>query len=302
MSKITELSSKEDGLLNFIMPSERNLRILVVDSLGYLPKLRKMLPEAELFACTPDRDLSESPEYEGLDVEWHIFDYHQEKLPFSMEYFDIIMSDFLLESVENPQDIAAGFSRYIKQTGSLLTSFRNIRFWSVLQEMMEGHYYSVASRLYARPEYERLLYASFYKECHSRAILRKGPEELISRLEICGFENNRQDLETEFWIVKADRSTPEIGALKSFYTQEQRKNLSLLLHRIEYEVETEKSVESFWKLYDEMGLFLEYLGAYVYETVVHRENFSENLREFTKDKSRMEVVEALKPLMESPWG
>ena len=300
MSKLTELVSKEDGLLNFIMPSERQLRILVVDSLGYLPRLRKMLPEAEIFACTPDREKSELSEYAGLDVQWEIMDYHQEILPFPMEYFDIIMSDFLLESVENPQDIAAGFSRYIKETGSLLTSFRNIRFWKVIQEMMEGHYYSVVSRLYARPEYERLLYASFYKECHSRAIQRKGPEELIDSLETCGF-SGRQDLETEFWIVKADRSTPEIGALKSFFTREQRKNLSRLLHRIEYDVETEKSVESFWRLYEEMGLFPEYLGAYVYETVVHRANFIENLRNFTS-KDRMSLLDELEPLVESPWG
>lgn len=301
MSKLTELSSKEDGLLNFIMPSERKLRLLVVDSLGYLPKLRNMLPEAEIFACTPDVEKSRLQEFGGLDVKWHILDYHQDRLPFPMEYFDIIMSDFLLETVENPQDIAAGFSRYIKETGSLLTSFRNIRFWKVLQEMMEGHYYSVVSRLYARPEYERLLYASFYKECHSRAIRREGPKDLIARLTDCGFDNGRQDLETEFWIVKADRSTPEIGALKSFYTKEQRRDLSRLLHRIEYDVETEKSVDSFWELYDEIGLFPEYLGAYVYETVVHRDDFIKHLRMFT-EASRMELVEALEPMMESPWG
>lgn len=264
-------------LLDFLMPEDLFGRILVVESLAYLPGLRQRFPEAEIFAVTAEEELSHGTEYAELEIHWHFLEYRDEPLPFPKEFFDAILSDLTLEYVTNPQDIAAGFSTFLKQTGVWITSFRNIRHWSVLQKLMESHYYGVVSRLYAKFEFENLLYASFYKEVRMMPLVREAPKELLQRLLDCGFENIHGDLETEFWLVRAASSMPELSLLKSMYTYEERKRLSWILHRIEYEVETEANVMEFWQMYDKMVMFADYAAAFIHETVVHRERFYRTL-------------------------
>ena len=165
-----------------------------------------------------------------------MLDYREERLPFELEYFDAIIGDLTLEIVGNAQDIAAGFSTYIKQTGVWLTSFRNLRHWQSLEKIMRGEIFDTVSRLYTRKDFERLMYASFYKDVKFLPLIKKAPVEMLYRLLECGFENFGGDLETEFWLVRAARSMPEISLLKSMYTPEVRAEFSRLIHRIEYDV------------------------------------------------------------------
>ena len=255
-------------LLSFLKGSELPLSILVVESVGYLPALRRLFPRAALYAVTAGGQ-PEGSEYAGLSVHWTALDYLAAPLPFAPETFDYIISDLLLEQAGNPQDIAAGFSRYIKQTGALLTSFRNIRHWSVLEELRDGHYYRVCARLFAKPEFEKLLYASYYKAVRMRAQRRAAPPEVMARLQAAAFENTHDDLETEFWLVYAARSMPELSLLKSFYTQAQRERLSRLLHRIEYGVRAEENIERLQALCTREGIFRDYLEDFVREVVTH---------------------------------
>ena len=274
----------EPKLPDFLRPEDFFERILVVESLSYLPELRQRFPGAEIFAVTAEEEQSRKPEYDGLDVQWRILEYRDEALPFPKEFFDAVFSDLTLEYVTNPQDIAAGFSMFLKQTGVWFTSFRNIRHWSVLEKLMKSHYYGVVSRLYAKIEFENLLYASFYKEVRMMPLVREAPEELLERLLACGFENIHDDLETEFWLVRAARSMPELSLLKSMYTYEERKRLSWILHRIEYDIDTERNVGEFWRIYDEMKLFADYAAAFIHETVVHRERFYRSLIAYSPER------------------
>ena len=185
-----------------------------------------------------------------------------------------------LEVVTNPQDIAAGFSTYLKQTGCWLTSFRNIRHWTVLEKLMRGVFGGIVSRLYTRTEFERLLYASFYKEVRLLPLKKKSPPELLERLIDCGFDNFDDDLQTEFWLVRASRSMPELALLKTMFTSEVRAELSRLLHRIEYGVATADSVEKFWELFDAQGMFTDYAAAFIRSVVMHREQFYRHMKMF----------------------
>lgn len=218
-----------------------------------------------------------------------VLDYLSERLPFEREYFDYIISDLTLEAVANPQDIAAGFSMYLKQTGAFLTSFRNIRHWSVLEEMMEGHFYHLVTRLYAKTDFERLLYASYYKNVRVRPQLRRAEDDIVERLVAAGFENIHEDLETEFWLVRAERSMPEMALLKSMYTKEQRKELSDYLHRIEYDVDAENQCRLFWAFYEQSALFADYVANFIRQAVFHPESFYRRLMKY----SRRELDEIL---------
>ena len=256
-------------LLSFLVPDAAPLRVLVVESLEYLPQLRKMFPKSELHALAAECDPADIP----TGVHWQELDYVTTPLPYERKYFDYIISDLALENVDNPQDIAAGFSLFLKDTGALLTSFRNIRHWSVLQNLMDGHYYSIVSRLYARAEFEKLLYASFYKSVLCQAQQRKAPPGLIDRLVAAGFENHDDDLEAEFYLIRADRSMPELSLIKSMYTSEQRRCIVRLLHRIEYDVVRVESTHSLWDEVTRLNIFPAYLAALIHETVVHTERF-----------------------------
>ena len=264
-------------LLAFLKPNAAPLRTLVVESLSYLHELHRMFPQAELYAVAAEPDEAELDAPQG--VHWQVLDYRAVPLPYSRNFFDYIISDLTFEQVDNPQDIAAGFSMFLKETGALLTSFRNIRHWSVLQNLMEGHYYNIVSRLYARPEFENLLYASFYKSVRVRQQQRESPDGLIERLIAAGFENECNDLETEFYLVRADRSMPELSLLKSMYTLAEREQMVRLIHRIEYDVECSTSVSSLWEIVDWLGVFPAYLSSLVRETVVHTKTFYQRLSE-----------------------
>lgn len=256
-------------LLSFLLPDAAPLRVLVVESLEYLPQLQKMFPKSELHALAAECDPADIP----TGVHWQELDYVTTPLPYERKYFDYIISDLALENVDNPQDIAAGFSLFLKDTGALLTSFRNIRHWSVLQNLMDGHYYSIVSRLYARAEFEKLLYASFYKSVLCQAQQRKAPPGMIDRLVTAGFENHDDDLEAEFYMIRADRSMPELSLIKSMYTSEQRRHIVCLLHRIEYDVVRVESTRSLWDEVTRLNIFPAYLAALIHETVVHTERF-----------------------------
>ncbi len=259
-------------LLSFLVPSGVAYSILVVESLGYLTGLRELFPKARLYACAEERE--RFAPYEDTGAEFFELDYLETPLPLPRESLDYIIGDLTLEAAGNAQDIAAGFSTFLKETGSFLTSFRNIRHWSVLEDLQRGHYYNVGARLYALPEFETLLSASYYKNMTARPQTRlpKPDSPILGRLQAAQFQNP-EDLTAEFYIVKADRSMPELALLKSMYRPEERKSLARLLHRIEYGVQARESVRSLWALYDRIGLFPDYLASFVNEAVYHPVRF-----------------------------
>ena len=263
--------------------SDLPLRILTVGS-EYLSTLRQKFKNAALFAViTPGSDDEDAAREKcrALDIRFSSLNIYEEVLPFPQNFFDYIVSDLTLEKAGNPQDIAAGFGTFIKPTGAWLTSFRNIRHWSVLADLMEGHYWHVVSRLYAKQEFERLLYASFYKEVRFLPQKRECPDDLTDKLTKAGFSNALDDMNTEFWLVYAARSMPELALLKSMYDEETRKKMSRIIHRIEYDVNTAEETAAFWLLADEKHIFADYAAAFAEQTVFHHRQFYEHLARHT---------------------
>jgi len=282
-------------LTEFIDGDDFFKKILLVESFEYIAELLERFPAAEIFFITPDEEVAEKI-LPDARVKIFLLDYREEILPFDEEFFDAIIGDLTLEVVINPQDIAVGFSRYLKQTGVWLTSFRNIRHWKFLEKLMRGHFGGIVSRFYTRLEFERLLYASFYKHVRAMPLTKKAPPELLQKLIDCGFENIGGDLEVEFWLIRAARSMPELALLKSMYTFEVRDRLSRILHRIEYDVDTVESVKNFWQLYDAQGMFTDYVAAFVRSVVIHRENFYANLKKYSARAEIEDIIQETESL------
>ena len=260
-------------LTNFIYGEDFFEKILIVESGEYISVLREMFPAAEIFFVTTDEDFFDER------AEIFLLDYREEILPFDKEFFDLIIGNLTLEVVVNPQDIAAGFSTYLKQTGIFLTSFKNIRHWKILEKLMHGWFNGIVSRFYTRTNFERLMQASFYKDIKFSPVIKKAPPKFLEKLIECGFENYGDDLEVEIWQVRAARSIPELSLLKSMYTPQFRAEFARILHRIEYDIEIADSVKTFWQMYDEVKMFESYAAEFINAVVIHRENFYNNLRE-----------------------
>ena len=284
------------SLTQFISGEDFFRKILVVESSAYLEPLKERFPTAEIFFVTTDEEFF----CDGVKI--FNLDYREERLPFDEEFFDAIIGDLTLEVVTNPQDIAAGFSTFIKQTGVWLTSFRNIRCWKILERLMRGAFGGIVSRFYTRTEFERLLYASFYTEVQLLPLKKKSPPELLERLITCGFDNFDDDLQTEFWLVRAARSMPELALLKSMFTPEIRAELSRILHRIEYDIATADNVENFWRLVDEENIFVDYAAAFIRSVVVHREKFFANMKKFSSRAELDELIDECEALYDFDTG
>ncbi len=285
---------KNDGLtlLSFLEPETKASSILVIESVQYLPALRKMFPKASLYAVAADEDTARTPEMEGIGVHWETLDYRETVLPFPRKFFDIVLSERMLENVANPQDIASGIGTFIKDTGCLLTSFENVRYWRALQELMDGHYYAIVRRRYAKPEFERLLYASFYKDVFFAPVRKPCDDGTVERLVAAGFENRLGDLDTEVWLVQATRSALSVAARKTEHTPEERKMLATLLRRIEYDIDMAENVAALWVLADEAGFTADYLARFAAEIVVHGEAFLAALKT-ASPAERLAVVDAM---------
>ena len=119
---------------------------------------------------------------------------------------------------------------------------------------------------------------------------------LASEIPSLAFENIGEDLEVEFWLVRAERSMPELALLKSMFTEKIRGDFSRIIHRIEYNIELQDSVKKFWEIFDEEKIFTDYAAAFVRSIVMHRNNFYDNLKKFSSRPEIDEIIEIAESL------
>lgn len=213
-----------------------------------------MYPYGEIYCVTTDED--DVQIYEDLHIKWCFINYLAEQLPLGKKSFDYIICEDCLEQAANPQDIATGLGLYLKDTGYFLMSFKNIRYWRVMQNLMEGHFYHLCSRIFTRNEMINLMSASFFKDVNLLPEWgSKPPEKLLAGLELAGFEDIEDDLSVEKWLLQAAKSMPEIMELKRMYTPEIRGDLARLLRRLEYGVRVEESRGELWQLCQSQMIF-----------------------------------------------
>ena len=154
-----------------------------------------------------------------------------------------------------------------------MTQFESIRYIGVLESLKKGYYPERERRLYAKTEIVRLLNDALFKEISFTPNDRI--EYDIDDWIAFGFDNYNDELLVKNWIVKACRSTAEVAALKSFYTPAVRRELSRLLHRIEYDIDREENIERLRDFCEEHQIFDDYLFDFIEQVVVHRDNLAE---------------------------
>lgn len=230
-------------------------RILLIESENYIEKLLTKYPFCEIFFVTADMYKLQDAvkEYENK-ISYAPLAFNQTKLPFGEGFFDVIMGDELFAENFNPQDIASGLGMFLKPTGFLLTSFSNLLFAPWLEKLTKDERSEfIVRRGYTKEDFERLMVASFYKEIFFEPL---GAEE---------------GDEPPFYAAKAYTSVFPVRNLKSMYNDSVRKELSRLLHRIEYKVFDEEALKSLQKLTVKEKIFDDYIEDFINETCFDRD-------------------------------
>ena len=267
------------GLLKFISPNLEKISVLVIESLSYLRELRELLPAAQILVLTEFREVKS--EFEDLNLDWLFGDYKKFNFSLDEKIFDIIVAEDCFTFAYEPYKTIFGINRWLKETGFLVTQFENIRYIGILESLKQGYYSERERRLYAKTEIVRFLNDALFKEIS----FSKGEiiEYDVKKWLDFGFDNYNDDLSVKNWIVKASRSTAEVTALKLFYTPEIRKELSKLLHRIEYDIEPEENLNRLQKLCEENFIFDDYLFDFIDQVVIHREKLINVLTDYKTD-------------------
>ena len=267
------------GLLKFISPNLEKISVLVIESLSYLRELRELLPAAQILVLTEFREVKS--EFEDLNLDWLFGDYKKFNFSLDEKIFDIIVAEDCFTFAYEPYKTIFGINRWLKETGFLVTQFENIRYIGILESLKQGYYSERERRLYAKTEIVRFLNDALFKEIS----FSKGEiiEYDVKKWLDFGFDNYNDDLSVKNWIVKASRSTAEVTALKLFYTPEIRKELSKLLHRIEYDIEPEENLNRLQKLCKENFIFDDYLFDFIDQVVIHREKLINVLTDYKTD-------------------
>lgn len=250
------------GLLKFVSPNFLPIPVLLIDSAELLTGLRGILPAAQIFFMTTEV----TPKIERLCAECCanlIMD-----LPTEPKLFELIIAPQVLTTDESFYAKLLTLNHLLKDSGALLTQFRNVRFVGVLENLQRGRFSSNEQRLWAKADVVRLLDDAIYKEIHflpDKTII-PSPQSLVPWKD---FDNFNDDLTTKIWLVKACKCTAEVAALKDIFTHETRAELSRLLHRIEYDIDAEENFLRLIELCDREGIFDEYLRDFINQVVVH---------------------------------
>lgn len=241
-------------LLRFLAKSGP-LDILLIGTIEDFSKLQIMLPQATMQLVHEQEIIKNSKEQGPVLPDKKLFDY-------------IIIGN-LLEKIDNPEWMIHFFWRHLDKGGSVLANLHNVRHWSILKELMAGHWRYTESgivqrstiRFFALPEIIHLFETAQYKEIGFAAKVVSAPENLLALLMQCGFVNENNDLEVEEWLVKASKCDPSTEVLKTVSTAEVRRRLVFLLRRIENDIDPQENCRELWQLCTKEQIPASYLAA-----------------------------------------
>ena len=252
-------------LTSFLDASYTPSAILVIESEYYIKELKEIFPGAKIYFASSDLYKTEEvfSEYSSK-IAYVPIAYNEERLPFKSQNFDIIMGDELFAENFNPQDIASGLGSFLKSTGYLLTSFSNLLFKPWVDKLLEdGRSEFIVRRGFTEDDFERLMVASFFKEIFFEPI----------------FDSDESLKEPPYYMARAYTSVVTVRNLKSMYSDCVRKKLSILLHRIEYGVNTKESIELLKNFMEKENIFEDYLYDFIDEACYNKEYVKKVMRE-----------------------
>lgn len=257
-------------LMHFVPPNfSEDATALVINDEKYLPPLRELMPAAKIALMTMESSPQLKNFCQSLKVDLMIGDYLRGALPNEMKIFDVIIAADCLTNSLYTYGTIAELGQLLKDSGFLLTQFFNARFIGMLESLRIGQFPTHEQKFWAKWDVVKLLHDAFYKEIY---FLPDGKIDAnVDEWLNFGFDNFSDDLLTKIWLVKACRSTAEVAALKDFFSEDVRADLSRLIRRIEYGINVEENLSLLIKLCRREKIFEEYLFDFIAQVVTHED-------------------------------
>ena len=248
-----------EELLTFISPELSPCRVLAIDCAALLPAILQQLPQAELLA------IGRAPGETDSRICWQ--EAVLQELSFAKESFAYIVAPQVFTQEAEAALLVQRFYQWLSPKGALLTGFKNVRHWRVLQDLMAGHFHCGEAepgqnllRFFALPEIVRFFECHHYRELRFLSKEEPSGTGAEQALERAGFVNPEQDISTVYWYVRARRSTEAAGFLKTQFDRELRQELVYLLRRVEYGIAPEENVARLMALCGQNHVPMDYLA------------------------------------------
>ncbi len=243
-----------EQILKFVPPNYSNdAAVLLIESEKYLAGVKKLMPNAQIVIL------------ENWD------------LPIEPKIFDVIIAENAFTYGENFYRRLAEMNHLLKDSGFVLTQFLNVRFVGVLENIKRGIFSPNEKKFWAKWDAVKILNDANFKEINF--LPSQQTNISAAEWENFGFDNFNDDLTTKIWLVKASKCTAEVAALKDLFTYETRAELSRLLHRVEYDIDTQKNLAAILELCRRENIFNEYLSDFIEQTVIHKDKIFNMLRQ-----------------------
>lgn len=187
--------------------------------------------------------------------------------------FSLIVLAPGIEEMSAPEAWLESLQALLAPDSALVVPFRNPWHWSVFRAWCEGDLRYGANplllgqgRLFSFPELVRLAKLAHYEDFAVRQCIEEGPAETLAAMQRCGVQGEHQETETAWWIIRLAVLDARTARLKASYTEDVRRLLARLLHRMEHGIEERATVEALRRLLSESGIDGDYLDAFVANT------------------------------------
>lgn len=259
------------GLVQFVPPNfSSNATALVIDDEKYLAPLRELMPAAKIALLSADPSHKAVELCKQFDVDLMTGDYLKGALPKGRKIFDVIIAESCLSYSLDTYILLMELNQLLKDAGFLLTQFFNVRFIDVLESLRLGKFPTQEKKFWAKYDAVKILEGANYKEINFLPAERVESSAVNDWLNF-GFDNFSDDLITKIWLVKACKSTAEVAALKEFFTEEIRAELSRLIHRVEYGIDVAENLSSLKNLCRRENIFADYFNDFVAQVTCHND-------------------------------
>lgn len=208
--------------------------------------------------------------------------------------FDCLLLDHLLEQVDMPQLLVDALKQYLTPDGCMIAAFANIRYWRNWQELLAGHWrydengvrQTGIRHLFAQPEIVHLAQQARFADLCFDSCQSAAPKEFLHMLEVIGARNEQDDLETEYWIMRASCQRNQTLWLQKSFTPEIRQQLAYLLRRIETGIDIQANACAVWELCAAQQITAEYLLPFIQNAMLHPQLVLQRLASQTGDSSK----------------
>lgn len=257
----------ENKLLDFVPPNfSENAAVLVIENEEFLQEIRELMPNARIAFLSMEK----SELCEIYNTDFLQGDYINNGLPTEPKIFDVIIAKELFTYAPNCFITLLEINHLLKDSGFLLTEFYNVRNVEMLENLKLGEFPTNERKFWAKWDIVKILDDAIYKEIRFLPGKKIAEKNLVNSWEKFGFDNFSEDLLTKIWLVKAQKCSAEVIALKEIYTPEIRAELARILHRVEYKIEVDKNLENLKNLCEREQIFYDYLSDFIDEVVIHR--------------------------------